>query len=966
MYSSKLKKILLASLSAIAFTVSLLAGPGQVLVRVVEDASSATLEGATVSIPELNIKKGTDRSGRITLRDVPAGEYNLTVSYRGLPDETVAVTVESDGSVAVPVRMGGQPDDSVVVLDEVYVGNNSITSEDIAQQMRLNSLNISDVVAADTVGQLPDRSVADAVRRLPGISVERGSGQTQNEYVTIRGMYSDFNKVLVDGVAVTVSNFEGASRSVPLNVISSEVADTIEVTKAPTPDMDGDAIGGTINIRTRNAFDYGGRYASAEFTLGYTDLLNDFTGDVPVDNFYPSFDVSYSDFLNEDQTLGYSLSANYSNDVYANSEVSASYNDDPLDADYRLLNGFYFPELVRTQEILEDVERYGVTSSLEWRPDDSFSLAARYSFSRTDTVIDRHRTTYFNNGFFNNPTTNDGQNYTNYLYDGFVDKNVSHFEDQQDVHVLSVSLEKEYDAWVVNADLGYNFSSFEESPEDTFRATLTQFSQAFDFEYDATGDSYTPRVISPAGFDENDIASYDALLNADQIAADIDDSEFVFGADAERDLDIMDLPVKFKFGGKARIRTREFVDQSRTFGFADIFGDARIPGLVADYNVKSRVDGAYGETFYLDSDRTLDYINALEDEATIVADPDDPLFDASNSFEVDENIYATYAQGTVEMGKLKLLAGVRMEFTDVEFRGTDVDFNTNTLTQVTESNDYVDILPGIHARYDYSDKVIIRGSVNKTLARASYRQLNPTESRSPSGDPGIRDSVSRGNINLDPTESWNFDLGVDYYYSREGFLSVGAFAKIMENNIYTVTTNEFIPSAAATDRITETFNAEGAEVYGLEFLIDQKFGFITPHLSNFGASFNTTLTDSNVDTGLAGRDDLDLFGQVGTAINASIYYRSEKARARLSYNWTDDFLLVGGIDLDDANFDEYADAYGTLDFSCGYNILENVELFFEAKNLTNEANRGYYGNDTRLSYNSYSGSSYFMGVSWNL
>ena len=81
------------------------------------------------------------------------------------------------------------------------------------------------------------------------VSPWSGAGQPQNEYVTIRGLYSDFNKVSVDGVALTVSNSDGASRSVPLNVLSSSVADTIEVTKAVTPDMDADAIGGSINIQ---------------------------------------------------------------------------------------------------------------------------------------------------------------------------------------------------------------------------------------------------------------------------------------------------------------------------------------------------------------------------------------------------------------------------------------------------------------------------------------------------------------------------------------------------------------------------------------------------------------------------------------------------------------------------------------------------------------------------------------------
>jgi len=922
---------------------------GQLIVRVFEDATNAALEGANVSVPALEINRVTDRTGLLRLRNVPVGEYDVTIGYRGLPSQTQLVTVEEGLATGLPVRLGAT--EEIYELED-FVVTSSISNEDIAQQMERNALNIKDVIASDTMGQMPDRTVADAVRRLPGLSVERGAGQPQNEYVTIRGLYSDFNKVTVDGVAVTISNADGASRSVPLNVISSSVVDTIDVTKATTPDMDGDAIGGSINVRTKSAFDYGGRHASAEVAFGYNDIISDFSSDFPLDDIMPAFDFTFSDFLNEDETLGFNLSGNYSRNNYIVSEV--------VSGAYLIEDGLYYPGSVRYQEVFEDVERYGVSTSLEWRPDAFTSFAARYSFSRTDTIFERQRTSFFNDGFFFPPTNNDGENYTDYLYDGFVDKSVAYFEDIQDVHVLSLSGEKEMDVWTLSGDIGVNYSVYKEDPDESFRGTLTQFDPVVDFEYDARGDPYTPEVTNP-GFDFEDIDNYDALLNADQITFEIKDTEYSFAGNAERELQLAGNPFRLKFGGKVRLRDREFDTDRRSFGFADIFGNPDIPGLVADYESKSRVDGEYDGTFYLDPQDFLEFVNELEANGDIDPNADDRLRQALATYEAEENVYATFAQGTVELGKLTVLAGARIEFTDVTFDGSRVDFVNETIEARSESNDYIDILPGIHLRYDATDEIVIRGSVNKTLARASYRQLNPSVRIDPGESDLGGDIIESGNIDLDPTESWNFDLGFNYYYSEHGYVSAGVFAKFMKNNIYE--RDRFV----GNDQIIDFQNADSAEVYGLELAADQTFHQLPSFLSNLGASFNVTLVESSVDTGLPGRgDDTPLFGQVETAFNAALHYRDDRFRARLSYNWTDDYLLVGGINADDPNLDEYADAYGTLDFTFGYWITDNFEIFFEAENLTDEANRGYFGSEDRMSFNAYEGTTFFVGANWTL
>jgi len=834
---------------------------------------------------------------------------------------------------------------------DAFTVTGGVTSADIAQQLKKNALNIKEVISADSMGQLADRTVADAVRRLPGVSVERSAGQPQNEYVTIRGMYSDFNKVSVDGIAVTVSNADGASRSVPLNIISSGAADAIEVTKSVTPEMDGDAIGGAVNLRTRNAFDYGGRKLSAELTFSMNDLQSDFSGDIGLDDVTPAFQISYSDFLDEDRTVGWSIGGNFSRNNYVVSEVTAG--------GYLTEDDRYYPGSIALQEIFEEVERFGINAAIEWRPDDLGSFSARYSFSRADTIFERQRLSFFNDGFFNPPVNFDDAGYTDYIYDGFADKSVAYFEDRQDVHVVSFSLEREVGEWTFNAETGANYSVYEESPTDSFRGTLTQFDTVLDFDYDRRDDSWTPVVTNP-DFDFEDIGNFDALLSADQITYDITDAEYILSADAQREFLWGDLPVQFKSGAKFRFRDRSFDVNRRSFGFADIFGDPAIPGLVADGSVDSRVDGAYPGGFYLDPQAFQRFVNDLEADGVISTRWDDDLRRALSTYDAREDIVGLYSQFLFRGDQWSLLAGARLEGTDVTFKSFVVDFLNETITPAEQSNDYWNILPGIHFRYDLNEDAVFRASFNRTLARPSYRQLNPSTRVDPGESPLGGDIIESGNIDLDPTESWNVDIGMDYAYSRDGFVSAGFFAKWMENNIYE--RNRFV----GDDQVIDFQNADSAEVYGVELAVDQTFSGLPSFLQYLGASANVTLTDSSVETGLPGRgDDTPLFGQVETAFNASLHYRGPKFRARLSYNWSDDYLLVGGIDAEDPMLDEYAADYGTLDVSIGYWITGSWEVFVEGENLTNEANRGYYGSIDRMSFNGYKGTTWFLGLSWN-
>jgi hypothetical protein len=246
-------------------------GPATVTGRVTDAIANAPLAGAEVTLNGTALRTTTDRDGTYTLRLVPAGDYTLSASYLGFDAKSLAVSAAAGQTTRLDLTLG----DETIQLEAFRVEGIAQGQARAFNQQRANQ-NISKILSADAAGQFPDASLADATRRLPGVTVVRGPGESEGRYVTIRGLNADFNAVSLDGVRVSVSNFDGASRSVPLDVISTQSVETIEVSKAITPDQDADAIGGSIRITSRSAFDREGRFASAEASLSLNNLVRSY------------------------------------------------------------------------------------------------------------------------------------------------------------------------------------------------------------------------------------------------------------------------------------------------------------------------------------------------------------------------------------------------------------------------------------------------------------------------------------------------------------------------------------------------------------------------------------------------------------------------------------------------------------------------------------------------------------------
>jgi TonB-dependent receptor len=299
-----------------------------------------------------------------------------------------------------------------------------------------------------------------------------------------------------------------------------------------------------------------------------------------------------------------------------------------------------------------------------------------------------------------------------------------------------------------------------------------------------------------------------------------------------------------------------------------------------------------------------------------------------------------------------------------------------TLTPYDQSNDYLDVLPGLHLRYAQSKQLLYRFAVTRSLARPRLSDLNPSIFDDPFGEdafsrPGdFLATLDRGNIKLDPTRSTNLDLSVEYYFGAASTLSVGVFLKDMRDNVYRGYV--FNDPAFPNTLVRTSRNAKSAEVRGIELSYEQMFTFLPAPLDGFGFTANYTFADSEVDTGLAqfAKADLPLFNQVRDTINAGFFYDKNGFRARASLLYRSESLLGLAIDEDfrdyDVNLNRYLSASTSLDLTASYRFKKNWTVFGEIQNVLNTPGRAYNGNKSRFDYNEYTDWNAQIGLRWSL
>lgn len=818
-----------------------------------------------------------------------------------------------------------------------------------ALQEQRDAINRKDVVTADRVGQLPDQNIADAVSRLPGVSLLGDVGE--GRFVSVRGINPNLNNVTVNGTSIASSgirNLAGrdsvSGNAVPLDVISSSQVGSIEVVKSVTPDMDANAIGGSVNLRTVSAFDYDERTVFGSVSAGQARLA----GETIYDG-----DIAFADRFGAERNLAVVLSSNFSRRPYRMEALQVVWRPTPF-SEGRLLP--------QQQELLPEFsvrERRGFAANIEYRPNAESEYYLRTTLNEFKEDLERQESTF--------TTTNRQGRFVSdrvIVYDRVrADVDASSQKTDQTQFSMTAGFERTFGTVTVESSLNYSYGAYDNPNmnEARFRNGNIQTSG---MEIDFNGfihrvDLGTNNLADPNNYAFERWTESDFRVRSELLSPRLDltwDAGPLWGSDH----------ATFRTGVKYHRSNRDQrADVIRYSGGSLRLSD--IPQVVVTPGSTNRGDV---KPFDLDPDTLFGFLRAnlqlLNPNVNFSRNRS-----ARNTFSVDENIFSAYVMGTLQYGPLTALAGVRYERTDATLRGLEHQLQNGQPGPITENVSdfaYNHLFPNLQLRYEITPQLLVRGAFTMTIARPEYENAAPSSvlnvQFSAQLDPEFpfEGSNTIGNPELQPYESTNFDVGVEYYFDTGAMLMASLFHKRIDNPIYPFSNefNRIERNGFAFDRLVEnsTANADEATVQGIELGAFIPFTFLPAPFDNFGVDGNIAFISSDVD--VPGRpESLPFFEQPDRVSNAALFYDDERFAFRIAYSHQTASLR----ELRNGPEDHfYRSDYGQLDAQVTYRLTDAFTLFVNGQNMTDQAQNTFSGIPSQIRYSRLTGANYRAGI----
>ena len=980
---------------------------------VVTDAETGEpVIGVNVGIAGTSLGDATDNDGSFFINLVPPGEYRLVTSSVGYGVESTEIKVEAGEVTTVKKNLKA----ASTQLGEVVVTGIRKSQLDAINQKR-SAINTKEVLTTNDIGRLPDINVAEAAQRVSGVSIETDAGE--GRFISIRGIQPSLNNVTMNNTNIGST---GGGRATPLDLLPVEMISSIEVTKANTPDMEGTAIGGAINIETISAFDK----ANSEFFIGSVDgLIQEQQADYGDNKLPYRAALTYGKRFGKDEKFGAVVSANFFRRDFSISVadpdqwqlLQGSTNDIPLDSDLtdddpwefgdpiaegaNPSPGYLGPNEIELQIEDNERDRYGVTADLEYRPSDNSRFFFRTLYTGTDerTINSEFELTAWEVGNITNQTPTTGR------FDaGSGELDLSSSDDRENLYSFSLGGENRLssrtslDYYVAYSRADRNFFSIDGTYENPTRPVNTEplLSSTYDTEpfffIIEAEDLETAR----------DPSLY--LLRSLNIRRDNTTEENMYEADINLryDLNVGNVPAYLKVGGRYRTRDievdrqrDEYEDENEDDELApnlyslDQFAIDPFPPVQGGTRPNVHGDAAAFREFFSDPDK-------LNDPERLHFRPDDTrdeIYD--EDLNTQESVTAAYIMGVFDFNKVTITGGVRVEHTQTTaapWTETESE-NANEFgfEQLEFNNSYTNVMPSLHVMANPFPNFITRASWTNTIGRPDYRQIAGTSEfeviQVAEGE--FEGSFEGANADLKPLESMNLDLSLEYYFPSGGIATVGGFFKDIDNQIFEQRISErnvtFQGIFFETLNREQDINLDAAQVYGIEASYDQAFTFLPGFLSGFGITANGALIESQSTFPGRENDDIPLFRQPSSVFNIIPYYQKYGLELRLAITYRSDFL-IDPISLDDegipddsdfapaviagfspTEFDRYEAERTAVDFTAAYTFPNRkLKILGQIRNLTNAPEWQYRGNTSRYDRHELFGTSYFLGVSVNL
>lgn len=904
--------------------------------RIIDAATERPLPSAEVRIQELGRHVVTDSSGRFRFSVVPDGQYTLVIKNIGYEALEAPVTISGTEPVQQNLSLSAvNTTEEVLVLGFRAGQLNSVQDKQSADI-------IKDSVTANEAGKLPDQNAAEALQRVPGISITIDQGE--GRYVAVRGIDPGLNNVTIDGQSIGAP--EADDRRIALDTIPSNVLSKLEVIKTVTPDMDANSIGGTVNLVTPSPYDdEDGFMFSAAADYGYYDL----NGESPYGG-----SAAWSQVFGSEDQFGVLLSASYSYREYQSQNVQGNIWQEEGD--------FYVPEELVLRDYNLERTREGIVANFEWRPSDTVQVYFRNLFNRFEDLEDRIETVYdYREGDLIDQTPTSGT-----FTEGEGEKTFKNRLEKQSISQSTLGGE-----FLFNATTLYLSGTVGTAEQDTPFDVEWSFEpeDALAMTYDTS--NFFPRISTSDDFENADFWEFNEVSRTDQI---VEEDLFILQADVRHDLEFSrDYNGYYKAGVKFTSREKSSNLGGTIYdGFEDdlLLSQFAIPGIPGFYD--SVVPAGY-YTFgpYVNFPAAEDFFGANQGGFEVNAD-DTAAENFSEDYTVDEDVFAGYIMAGANYKNWSFTGGFRVEQTKSDYTAFAVSFDDGDFlgaAPVQGDNSYTDFLPGILVRYQATEQLVIRGAITNTIARPAYVQLVPFQifEYEPTDDDIFEGEIEQGNPQLDRLESSNLDLSFEYYLESGGIIAAALFYKDIDNPIFNQTLTfedtEFQGRFFSELQISSPQNADSGELLGLELNYQQQFLALPSPWNSFGVSVNYTYTDSEARV-IGREEDLPFFLQSDHVGNVAVFFERGGFDARLAWAYRSAYLdEVGG----DVNEDLYLDDRNQLDFKASYAITEKWSLYLEARNITDEPLRYTSGeNFGRLAENEIYGWNALFGIEVDL
>jgi TonB-dependent receptor len=873
-----------------------------------------------------------------------------------------AVSLLALSTAARASEAEGSADGAAPTVEDLVV--TAPRAEAAARDVQQQAPTVINVQSAETIAKYPDFNAAEALGRIPGISLSTDTGE--GRFVNIRGIDANLNGATYGGV-VLLNTFaagtaaSGSGRAVEFDTIPTGAIDGIIVYKTLSPDREAEGLGGQIELTPRSAKNLSRPFFEGELGWGYENLhghTGPFTAGFAAGTRFgfgsgglviegDGRDVpTGSGWISNPTPFSVVITASRKDDRRGVDDLEPSYANDGATA----VDNVYGRVDFRRYDYHR--RRFGYGGELAFQPNDDHNYYVRLDVAG---YKERAHKNHFYANFDGSPSAPDGNGN---VVDGFQPQvDVVILEETHRNTVFAIGGQDRFDQLQIDYRAAYSRATYTENyyNEARFFGTDSYFGR-----YNNTRDPYHPTfsLFTNAALTVPFVATDATLYSNPRLTSFFEpdvDEEYSYVVNASHPLALFGAEGQLKVGASARLRDKVVTDFA---GFGQVAANLSsfAPSIGAGNNY---YDGrGYPLAPYADLYKIINLVRTNL-----------PTLSPSigRDFNDSEHVYAAYAMYTANIGKLGVMTGVRLEKTDAtygNFLTTTDAAGASTTTFVNHSKSYTNVFPTVQLKYTIEPDLQVRATYSTGIARPGFSQAGGAAGVDFTTSP--RPQYVAGNPDLKPTTGNNFDLDIEYYMPNGGILQAGVFDKEFRNYIFRsakINVSDPIFQGQPGDFIT--FVNESAYARGVELAYHQKFTMLPGLLAGLGVDGNITWVDSRFKEYAAavsgtGKDEFgSLPGTSHVTWNLAGFYEDRGLALRLSAEYVGQSLF--GLN-GDSSLDTHQDKKLNLDFTSSYQFTRTWAGYFNVKNLLDTPLRYYEGTPSRPIQREIYGQTYEVGV----